>query len=153
MYSVNCVSFIQRLFSDCRSVRDLFYSRCIFPMKCLGVWMCLLTVSVTRSWPKMPKSFHFPKHGHIRDSQYPFESGGGWGLFVFHKYFLVLIEHMGFKFSFERVYIWFTHNCQSINQWFISYFSIHLQLCNELFNKLITETWKGAEPKNINSYF
>ena len=29
---------------------------------------------------------------------------------------------------------------QSINQWFISYFSIHLQLCNELFNKLITET-------------
>ena len=27
--------------------------------------------------------------GHIRDNHYPFDSGGGWGLFVFHKYFLV----------------------------------------------------------------
>ena len=31
--------------------------------------MCLLTVSATGSWPKMPKIL----------------SGGGWGLFVFHK--------------------------------------------------------------------
>ena len=33
----------------------------------------------------------FSKHGHIRDSKYPLELGGGWGLFVFHKYFLVII--------------------------------------------------------------
>ena len=45
-------------------------------------------------WPNLaekPKSFSFPKHGHIRDSQYPLESEGGWGLFVFHKYFLVFL--------------------------------------------------------------
>ena len=35
------------------------------------------------------KNSGFSKHGHIRDSKYPLESGGGWGLFVFHKYFLV----------------------------------------------------------------
>ena len=43
-------------------------------MKDLGMYMCLLT------WPnstEMPKSFDFPKHGHIRDIQYPLESGGG----------------------------------------------------------------------------
>ena len=37
--------------------------------------MCLLTLSATGNWPKMPKSFEFSNHGHIRDSQYPFESG------------------------------------------------------------------------------
>ena len=37
----------------------------------------------------MQKSFDFPKHEFIRNSQNPFESGSGWGLFVFHKYFRV----------------------------------------------------------------
>ena len=45
-----------------------------------------------RRLAKIAHSFEFPKQGHIRDSQYPFESGGGWGLFVFHKYFLVNIR-------------------------------------------------------------
>ena len=49
-------------------------------MKGFGVQMCLLTVSATGSWSKMAKILDFPKHGYIRDSQYPFESGGGWGL-------------------------------------------------------------------------
>ena len=37
----------------------------------------------------------FSKHGHIQDSKYPLESGGGWGLFVFHKYFLVFRDEYG----------------------------------------------------------
>ena len=58
--------------------------------------MCLLTVFARYDhwkWPnlaKMSKNSGFSKHGHIRESKYPLESGGGWGLFVFHKYFLVL---------------------------------------------------------------
>ena len=52
--------------------------------------MCLLTVSVTRKCPNSAKIFKncvLSKHEHIRNIQYPFE--GGWGFFVFHKYFLV----------------------------------------------------------------
>ena len=37
--------------------------------------MPLDAFSATKSWPKTAKGFDFPKHGHIRDSQYPFESG------------------------------------------------------------------------------
>ena len=62
--------------------------------------MCFLTVLARfghRKWPnfaKMSKNSGFSKHEHIRDSKYPLESGGGWGLFVFHKYmyFLVLFN-------------------------------------------------------------
>ena len=52
-------------------------------MNGLGMQICLLTPSATGSWPKMAKSCDFPKHGHIRDSQYPFESGGGWAFSCF----------------------------------------------------------------------
>ena len=34
-----------------------------------------LILSATGIRTKMPKRFNFLKHGHIRDSQYPFESG------------------------------------------------------------------------------
>ena len=46
---------------------------------------------------EMAKSCHFPKHEYIRDSQYPFDSGSGWGLFVFHKCFQVffLVSFVG----------------------------------------------------------
>ena len=46
---------------------------------------------IVRNWPNA-QSCDFPKHVHIGDSQYPFESGRGWGLFVFHKYFLVKVD-------------------------------------------------------------
>ena len=64
-------------------------------------------------WPdlaEMPESFDFLKHGHIRDSQYPLESGGGLGLFVFHKYFLV-----SFLNSVYITSLWITNKIDSSN--------------------------------------
>ena len=51
--------------------------------------MCLLTVAATE---KLPKSFEFPKHGHIRDSQYPFESGAVGAFSCFTNTSLYLFE-------------------------------------------------------------
>ena len=53
--------------------------------------------SATGRWSKfakMSKSCHFQKHGHIWDSQYPLRigGGGGWGLSMFNKYFLVFLS-------------------------------------------------------------
>ena len=42
-----------------------------------------------RKMTENAQSCDIPKHVHILDSQLPIESGGGWGLFVFCKYFLV----------------------------------------------------------------
>ena len=79
--------------------------------------MCHLILLATGSWPKMAKSCDFPKHVHIRDSQYPLRIGGGWGLFVFHKYFLVFKETVQF---YERDCTW----QRTVNYLYISFLSL-----------------------------
>ena len=87
-------------------------------MKGDGLLMCLLTfffqirlLEMAEIDQIVQKQRLFSKHWHIRVSKYPLESGGGWGLFVFHKYFLVLIgpQHkhnnqagMGFLLCVQR---------------------------------------------------
>ena len=52
----------------------------------------------------MSKNSGVSKHGHTRDSKYPLESGGGgWGLSVFHKYFLVIDETLN-DWQFEDTF-------------------------------------------------
>ena len=55
--------------------------------------MCLLTILVKNTRPevvKLAKIANFIENIlKIYEKPYPFEFGGGWGLLVFHKYFLV----------------------------------------------------------------
>ena len=52
--------------------------------------MCLLTATGNgQNLPKCPKTAVFRNMGINEIVNTPWNRGGGWGLFVFHKYFLV----------------------------------------------------------------
>ena len=46
-------------------------------------------LEIGQNWLKCPKVVIFQNMGIYEIVNPPFESGGGWGLSVFHKYFLV----------------------------------------------------------------
>ena len=76
-------------------------------MKNIDVKMCLLTISVQNSLPKVVKlaknsGFH-RKYILNLQKPYRYEFAGGWGLLVFHKYFLVsfIIVQVWLKTKFE----------------------------------------------------
>ena len=74
-------------------------------MKCLGPQMCFLTISVKNpdrklsNWPKI--AVFIEKIFKIYKNPYPFEFGGGLGLIMFHKNFLVTLH-----FSFLEKVTW-----------------------------------------------